>query len=243
MEMTHARLASVPITALLVALVVAASAACASLEKGLGLPGGGAATLDQATIADGLREALRVGTERTVANVSRADGFLGNQLIRIALPSEVEKMASTLRKVGLGSQVDELETSMNRAAEKASAEATSLFWEAVQGLTIDDARSVLNGGNHAATKLLRERTGTKLEARFRPIVTAKMDEVGLTRLYGSLADSYNALPLSQKPAVRLEDYVTEKTVDGVFKVLAKEEERIRADPVARTSEILQRVFR
>jgi len=232
----------IPLT--LAALLALAAAGCDSFPKDLGGSlGGGSGVLDQGTIADGLREALRVGTERTVGNVSRVDGFLGNELIRIALPDQIEKMTSTLRKVGFASQVDELETSMNRAAEKASAEATSIFWDAVKGLTIDDARAVLNGGKHAATKLLHDRTGSQLQARFRPIVTEKMNQVGLTQLYGSLADSYNALPFSQKPAMRLEDYVTQKTVDGVFKVLATEEERIRADPVARTTELLQRVFR
>lgn len=234
----HARLVSL----CLAGLLLVSGAACGNLPKEFG-GGGGLAALDDGTIADGLREALRVGSERAVGTVSREDGFLGNKLIRIALPDQIEKMTSTLRKVGFGRQVDELETSMNRAAEKASIEATSIFWDAVQGLTIDDARTVLNGGKNAATKLLRERTGAKLEASFKPIVTAKMDEVGLTRLYGSLADSYNALPLSQKPALRLEDYVTQKATDGVFKMLAKEEERIRADPVARTTELLQRVFR
>ena len=229
----------------LAALLALGSVGCKGMPASIGnaLGTGGTAALDQATIADGLREALRVGTERTVGQVSATNGFLGNKLIRIALPSEIDKMTSTLRKVGFGKQVDELETSMNHAAEQASTEATTIFWEAVQGMTIDDARSVLNGGKHAATKLLRERTGTQLEAKFKPIVTSKMSEVGLTQLYGSLADSYNALPLAQKPAMHLEDYVTEKTVDGVFKVLATEEERIRADPLARTTELLQRVFK
>jgi hypothetical protein len=145
--------------------------------------------------------------------------------------------------VGFDRQVDELETSMNHAAEKASAEATAIFWDAVQGLTIADARSVLQGGKHAATKLLRERTSPQLESRIRPIVGQKMNDVGLSRLYGDLTARYNALPLGQKPALDLEEYVTGKTLDGVFTVLAREEERIRADPVARTTELLQRVFR
>ena len=165
------------------------------------------------------------------------------KLIRIAVPDELSKMTSTLRKIGFSKQVDELETSMNRSAEKASAEATAIFWEAVQGLSIDDARAVLSGGKHAATKLLRDRTSKSLEARIHPIVSQKMDEVGLSRLYGDLSDRYNALPLGQKPAIRMDDYVTGKTIDGVFSILAKEEERIRADPVARTTELLQRVFR
>jgi hypothetical protein len=202
-----------------------------------------AGALDSATIADGLREALKVGSERAVGNVSKTDGFLSNKLIRIAMPKELEKMASTLRKVGFASQVDEMETSMNRAAEKASAEATAIFWDAVKGLTIDDAKRVLDGGKHAATQLLRERTSPQLTSAIRPIVGQKMNEVGLSRLYGDLAQRYDALPLGQKPALDLEEYVTGKTLDGLFTVLATEEERIRADPVARTTELLQRVFK
>jgi hypothetical protein len=227
----------------LVASVVALAAGCDSLQKSVGgaLSSGG--SLDEATIADGLREALQVGTERAVAKTSAANGFLANELIRIAVPEELGKMTSALRKVGMGAQVDELETSMNRAAEEASAEATAIFWDAVKGMTIDDARKVLEGGKHSATNLLRKRTSAQLDSKFRPIVTRKMDEVGLSRLYGDLAASYNSLPLGQKPAMDLPQYVTTKTLDGVFAMLAKEEERIRDDPVARTTELLQRVFK
>lgn len=227
----------------LVAVAGVALAGCESVQGALGSVGSTGAPLDEATIADGLREALRVGTERAVGNVSKVDGFLANELIRIAVPEELGKMASALRTVGLGRQVDELETAMNRSAEKASAEATAIFWEAVKGLTIEDARSVLSGGKHAATNLLRRRTSTPLGARIRPIVTEKMDQVGLSRLYRDLASRYDALPLGQKPALDLEEYVTRETLDGVFTILAKEEERIREDPLARTTELLQRVFR
>ncbi len=217
---------------------------CDSLSSGLGgvMRGEGGA-LDEGTIADGLREALRVGSERAVGDVSDVNGFLANELIRIAVPEELEKMTSVLRTVGFEREVDELETSMNRAAEKASAEATSIFWEAIQGLTIDDARAVLSGGRHSATNLLRKRTSPQLTSRIRPIVGQKMNEVGLSRLYRDLAGRYNALPLGQKPAIDLEAYVTDETLDGVFTILAKEEERIREDPMARTTELLRRVFR
>lgn len=229
--------------AFLSAVLLVVPGACANLPQGMGGLAGGASALDDGTIADGLREALRVGSERATSKTSSIDGFLRNKLIRIAMPDELDKMTSALRKIGMSKQVDDLEVSMNRAAEKASAEAVAVFVEAVQGLTIEDARRVLQGGNHAATNLLRERTTAPLTARFKPIVTRKMDEVGLSRLYGDLASKYDALPLGQKPAMRLEDYVTDKALSGVFTMLAKEEERIRADPVARTTDLLRRVFR
>ena len=228
---------------LLVSVLVGAPA-CQGLPPDVGrtILGAGGGALDDGTIADGLREALRVGTERAVGKTSQIDGFLGNRLIRIAMPDDVRKMTDTLRKIGLGAQVDELETSMNRAAEKASGEAVDVFWDAVSSMTIDDARRVLEGGKHSATKLLRERTSGELTRRFQPIVKTKMDEVGLSRLYGDLAAQYNALPLVRDKAPDLDTYVTDRTLDGLFTMLGKEEERIREDPVARTTELLRRVF-
>ena len=230
---------------LLAASLALAGTSCKNMPKSMDgfLANNAVGALDQGTIADGLREALKVGTERAVGKTSTVNGFLSNQLIRIAVPDELEKMTSTLRKIGFSQQVDELETSMNHAAEKASAEATAIFWDAVKGMTIDDARAVLQGGKHSATKLLRERTTPQLTSRIHPIVSQKMDEVGLSRLYGDLSSRYNALPLGQKPAMDMGDYVTGKTLDGVFAMLAKEEEKIRNDPVARTSELLRRVFK
>ncbi len=222
-----------------------ASAGCEGMSKNVDglLAGGAGAALDDSTIADGLRQALEVGTERAVAKTSAVGGFLGNKLIRIAVPEELGKMTSALRKIGMGSQVDELEKSMNHAAEKASAEATAIFWEAVKGMSIEDARVVLEGGKHSATNLLRERTSDQLTSRLRPIVTQKMDEVGVSRLYGDLVASYNALPLGQKPAMDMPQYVTSEALDGVFTMLAKEEEKIRADPLARTTDLLKLVFK
>ncbi len=198
--------------------------------------------LDQQTVASGLKEALRIGTERTVASTGRVDGFLANALIRIAVPDQLASMASVLRTVGLGSQVDALEVSMNRAAELAAKEARTVFVDAITGMTLADAFGILNGGETAATDYFRDRTGDTLRARFDPIVAAKMEEVGLYRLYGQLTSAYTALPLATKPPIDLGDYVTEKSLDGLFTVLGTEETRIREDPAARTTELLRKVF-
>jgi len=199
-------------------------------------------TPDEQTVAAGLKEALRVGAERTVAATSKTDGFLANQLIHIALPEQFNQMARTLRKVGLGSQVDALETGMNRAAERAAGEAKGVFWDAITQMTMVDAYHILNGGESAATGYFRERTADRLRSRFHPIVAAKMQEVGLYQLSNQAISSYNALPFVTKPAVDLESYVTEKALDGLFKTLALEEKRIRQDPAARSTELLRRVF-
>ena len=195
----------------------------------------------QAEIA-GLKEALRVGTERSVDSTSQTDGFWGNALIRIALPDELDSMTGTLRDVGFGSLVDDFELGMNRAAEAAAGEAVDVFWEAVQQMSIADAFGILDGGPHAATQYFRVRTSEALTNRFRPIVENRMEEVGAYPLYRQLHDRYTQIPLVEKPDLDLIGYVTDRTLSGLFQVLAGEEQRIRNDPIARTTELLRRVF-
>ncbi|MDD3641881.1 MAG: DUF4197 domain-containing protein [Candidatus Krumholzibacteria bacterium] len=220
---------------------------CASLQNDLsGILGSGPAAggpLDEQTVVAGLKEALRVGTQNTVLSTSKVDGYLGNALIRIALPDQLQSAASTLRTVGLGGQVDELETGMNRAAELAAAEARDIFWDAVTGMTISDAYGILRGHDTAATEYFEGRTRSALRQRFQPIVEEKIGEIGLSRLYGTVADTYNSLtPAGAERLVDLEDYVTGKALDGLFTVLGQEERRIREDPLARTTDLLRRVF-
>jgi hypothetical protein len=206
---------------------------------GLGGPGG---SLDSATVAAGLREALAVGTANAVETTSRTDGFWRNPAIRIPLPEALAPMASTLRGLGLSRQVDELELTMNRAAEQAAGEAAPVFLDALQGMTISDALGILNGGDTAATEYFRSRTSDELRTRFAPIVGDQMSRLGLVQLYDGLAARYAALPLTTTPPVDLRDYVTDRALGGLFTVLGQEETRIREDPAARTTELLQRVF-
>lgn len=198
--------------------------------------------LDESTIIAGLREAIQVGTERTVQATSRRDGFFGNPRIRIPVPRELESVAGTLRSVGLGDHVDEFELAMNRAAEEASAEAIGVFGAALRSLTWTDARGILEGDDTAATEFFRARTGAELRERFEPIVTRKMSELGYVRTYDRLVEAYTALPLTTKPAFDPEDYVTDRALDGLFTILGEEEKRIREDPMARTTVLLRRVF-
>ncbi len=198
--------------------------------------------LDEATVARGLREALRIGTGRAIERVGVRDGYLASRLIRIHLPEELETMAEALRKIGFRRQVDELEVAMNRAAEQAAGEALDIFGTAIGDLTIADAFAILRGGDTAATDYLRDQTTAPLRQRFEPIIANKMEKVGLYRTYNRLADAYNNLPLTRRPALDLEDYLTERALDGLFTTLAEEETRIREDPVARTTELLRKVF-
>ena len=199
--------------------------------------------LDEATVTAGLKEALRVGTERTTLSVGGVDGYLANALIRIAIPDDLRQVTDRMRQVGLGAYVDELEVGMNRAAEAAAGEARDVFWSAITSMTIADAFGILNGDDTAATEYFRERTAATLEARYRPIVRRKMETVGLARLYEDLLAAYDTIPLTSKPELEpLDRYVTDRALDGLFSVLATEERKIREDPAARTSELLRRVF-
>ena len=200
------------------------------------------ALLDEQTVAAGLREALRVATDRTVVSTSKLDGFLGNALIRIVMPEQFEVAAKTLRAVGFGKQVDELEIGMNRAAERAAGEATEVFLNAITQMTLEDAFSILNGGDNAVTNYFRSHTEESLHERFKPIVTEKMSEIGLYKVYNGLTDYYNKLPLVTTPALDLDEYVTQQALNGLFTVLGQEEKRIRTDPLARTTDLLRRVF-
>jgi hypothetical protein len=198
--------------------------------------------LDEATVAAGLKEALEIGTERATASTSKFDGFYGNALIRIALPQQYDGVANTLRKLGMGSYVDDFERSMNRAAERASGEAVDVFWPVIKQMSITDAFGILNGGETAATDYFRRTTSATLTARFQPIVIASMEEVGVYNIYNDLVAKYNQLPIDKPEAIDIDDYVTDRTVNGIFIVLEGEEKRIREDPVARTTELLKKVF-
>jgi len=227
----------------LAAGVAVAFAGCA--ELGLGpdlvgvLLGGGEGDL---TLVAGVREALRVGAERSVSRTARPGGFLANPLVRIALPPELENVGRALRAVGFDGTVDELERTMNRAAERAAGEATGLLLDAVATMTIGDARAIVRGPEDAATRYFRSRTEDALRERFAPVVETAMREVGLYRAYDELVTRNRVLSLLADPTVELNRYVTDETLDGLFTVLREEEKRIREDPAARTTDLLREVF-
>ena len=213
-------------------------AGCATMEQVLG----GAAPLDEATVARGLKEALTVGTQRTASQVGAVDGYLKNAALKILLPPQIQDVAGTLRSVGMGAKVDELEVAMNRAAEQAAGESVSVFGDAVRGMTITDAWGILRGGDTAATDYFRQRTSAALTARYRPIIESRLQTVGGYSDYESLVAKLQSLPFVEPPNLDLVGYVTDHALSGLFMVLATEEKKIRDDPVARTTALLQRVF-
>ncbi|MCW8825310.1 MAG: DUF4197 domain-containing protein [Gammaproteobacteria bacterium] len=225
-------------------LLVSISSSCVKVDKAVSryqeLSKSG--KLDSKTVVAGLKEALKVGTERTVLSTSAVDGYLGDALIRIAMPSEFQKMGKALRKVGLGRYVDEMEVAMNRAAEQAATEARDVFWQAISSMTLDDAFSILKGDDSAATRYFRSRTEPSLRRRYQPIVGEKMKSVGLYQSYNRAVEAYMKIPFVKKPTLDLNSYVTDGALDGLFNVLAQEEKKIRIDPAARSTELLKRVF-
>lgn len=198
--------------------------------------------VDTSTPADGLREALQVGTSRAVKSLAAVDGYLGREDLRIGLPDKLEPLGDALGAVGRSDIVEEFVTSMNRAAEAAAPAARDVFFATIREMTFDDAMRILRGNAHEATDFFREHAGPRLAERFRPIIDERLDEVGATRSFGELMNEINRLPFLKKPAFNLGDYVTERALDGLFLTLAREEERIRADPAARTTALLKKWF-
>jgi len=201
-----------------------------------------ATQLSDATTASGLKDALKVATERAVSTTSKSGGFLDNPKIHIPLPGKLESMATGLRAVGMGAQVDELEVAMNHAAEKASGEATPVFVDAIQGMSFQDAAGILKGNDTAATSYFKKKTTAPLTTKFRPIVDDAMKDVGVTKLYESLVSQYASTPFASAPKLDLGSYVTDQALSGLFKVVGDEEKRIRKDPVARSTDLLKQVF-
>jgi hypothetical protein len=208
--------------------------------KAPGIPG---AAADDAKVVDGLKEALSIGSANAISSTSKVDGYFSNQAIRILVPEKVRKVADVLRKVGYQKEVDDFILSMNRAAEKAAPLAKAHFAGAIREMTFEDARKILGGGDTAATGYFRGKTQKKLYDEFRPVVSASMDEVGVTSSYKNMVGKYSALPMVGKAeSVDLDDHVTTKALDGLFLVLGQEEKKIRTDPAARVTDLLKDVF-
>ena len=199
----------------------------------------GALTNDKITA--GLKEALQVSTANAVALVGKPDGFLKNDAIRIPLPEKLNSVGRGLRMIGMGSQVDELEIGMNRAAEQATPKAKAIFLAALKKMTFDDARRIWSGNDTAATEYFRGASSADLTAAFTPIVHDQLAKLGVIKQYNSVIQS---TPGGSAFAVKfdLDKYVVGKTLDGLFYTLGQEEKKIRKDPAAQTTSLLRAVF-
>jgi len=198
--------------------------------------------LTEADVANGLRQALRSGIRDSTERASRVNGYLKNPDLHIPVPPSVQRVASTLRDVGLGGVVDDFEAALNHAAEDAAKTAQPIFMDALRSLTIADAWAILKGEDDAATEYLRRETGDELRAAFSPHIKTSLERVGCTRLFNDLLARYNRIPLVEKVEFDLTSYTTAKATDGLFFLVAEEEMNIRENPVARTTELMRRVF-
>ena len=198
--------------------------------------------LSESHAADGLKEALRVGTDHAVLRTGKQDGYLGNQLIKILLPESIQTLEPGLRLAGFGPQVDELVLSMNRAAEQAAPKAKEIFVGAITSMTIDDALKILNGGDTSATDFFKRKTGKSLYTEFRPVVDNTMSRVGTVQKYNDVVGGVQKLPFMKADTLDVGHYVTDKALEGLFLIVAEEERNIRKNPAARVTDLLKDVF-
>jgi hypothetical protein len=200
------------------------------------------ATLGEGDAAMGVRAALERGAGSAVSLLGRGDGFLGNPKVRIPLPGYLSQAARLLRATGQGRKVDELETAMNRAAEAAVPEAKTLLVSAARSISVDDALKIVRGGDTSVTDYFASRTRTPLGQKFLPIVTRATEKVSLAERYNDVAARALSMGLVRKEDANVQQYVTGKTLDGLYLMIGEEERRIRADPVKTGSAILKKVF-
>ncbi len=204
---------------------------------------GGEKGLSEDEIVKGLKQALEVGTGNAVSVVSQTDGYFKNPKIKIPLPENVQKVEKLLRATGFGNQMDQFELSMNRAAERAAPEAKSIFWDAIKQMSFTDARQILDGPDDAATEYFKGKTSNRLQEVFKPITHQAMSEVGVTNYYQSIDDKIKTIPFAaDQMSFDLDQYVTDKALNGLFFMLAEKEKKIRQDPAARVTDLLKKVF-
>jgi len=233
-------------THLLITALVLCSSGCGQFNFPVDFPttsseGG----LTTAEVVKGLKEALTVGSKNSANSASKTDGFYKNALIFIPFPPEAIKVKNTLESAGLSNLTNDFVLSLNRAAEDASKKAFPIFSEAITSMTINDAMGILKGADDAATTYLKNKTSAKLKAEFKPIIKQSIDKVKVTSYWNPIATNYNrltALTGGEQVNPNLEEYITDRAMEGLFKLIAREEALIRKDPAARVTDILKKVF-
>lgn len=201
-----------------------------------------ASSLSKNEVVSGLKEALQLGIETATKLASQVNGFYKNPEIFIPFPPEAIQVKNMVEKVGLKPQVDKFVMTLNRAAEESAKKAAPIFLKAVKDLTIEDGFQILSGPDDAATAYLRRKTSRPLSSAFRPVVRKAMAKVEVTKYWNPIVTQYNRIPFMKKVDPNLENYVTERAVAGLFKLIGDEERKIRKDPAARVTDILRRVF-
>ncbi|AJR04660.1 DUF4197 domain-containing protein [Siansivirga zeaxanthinifaciens] len=218
--------------------------ACAELQQVVNqLPQtGNTGVLGNDQIAMGLRQALDLGIEKQVSKLTQVDGFYKNDLVKILLPQELQKVDKALRDIGLSKLADEGLKVLNRAAEDAVKEATPIFVDAVKGITFADAKNILLGSDNAATQYLTGKTETVLYNKFKPVINNSFSKVGADKIWSNLINKYNSIPFTSDVNPDLTDYVTSEALEGVYTMIAVEEKEIRTKLSSRTTDLLKKVF-
>jgi Protein of unknown function (DUF4197) len=198
--------------------------------------------LTNADASAGLKAALQKGASAAVESLGKPDGFLGNALVRIPLPGFLEQAAGLLRTLGQGARIDELVTSMNRAAEAAVPQARDMLVNAVKNMSVQDAKKILGGGETSVTGFFAEKTRAPLEGKFLPVVTKATEKVGLAAQYNDIAGKAAGMGLMKKEDANIQQYVTGKSLDGLYLMIGEEEKKIRQDPIGAGSNIIKKVF-
>lgn len=200
-------------------------------------------SITESEAGSAIKEALAKGVANGIANLNKTNGFFGNELYKLLLPPDAVKIGNTLRAVGLGPQVDQAILQINRSAEKAVGYAAPIFVNAIKQMTLTDALNLVKGGNNSATEFFKSKTTDQLKAAFNPVVKKSLDSTSATRYYTDIVNTYNKLPTTfNKANPNLQDYVTTMAVNALFDQIGKEEAAIRANPAARTTDLLKKVF-
>ncbi len=207
-----------------------------------GSPGGIASGVSELDASKGLKEALAKGAQKAVAALGQSNGYFGNEAVKILLPQQLQKLETPLRLAGQGKLIDDLVLAMNRSAEKAVPQAANILGDAVRNMSVQDAKAVLSGPEDPATQYFRKSSGAKIGEMMQPIISKAMDSVGVAKAYNRLTANPMAASLAQSYGLDLNSYVNGKAQDGLFTLIAKEEKNIRENPVARTTDILKKVF-
>ncbi|KJD35618.1 hypothetical protein PW52_07645 [Tamlana sedimentorum] len=227
---------------ILLAFLVLNLTACAELQQVVNQLPQETTSLGNDQIASGLIQALNLGIDKQVTKLTQTDGFFKNELVKITLPEELQKVDKALRDIGLSNLADEGLKVLNRAAEDAVKEATPIFVDAVKGITFADAKNILLGNDDAATQYLTTKTQTSLYNKFQPVINNSFAKVGADQIWANLITKYNNIPFTNNVNPDLTDYVTGEALNGVYKMIAIEEKEIRNNVSSRTTDLLKRVF-
>lgn len=213
-----------------------------SVGSVLGSATSGGGSMTESKASEGLKAALKAGTDLASNNLGAVDGFLANAAVKILFPPEAKKVENTLRSVGMNKVCDDVIVSVNRAAESAVVEAKPIFAAAITSMSIQDAIGILTGGQNSATEYLKNSSGQALMQKFQPIIKSNLDKANATKYWGDVMSAYNNVPFVQKVNPDLTQFVTQKAIDGIFMMVAQEELKIRQNPTARVGSIIQDVF-